>query len=177
MSDPSQETHQAQEPEIGESAEAPGFQAPTESSEADEDDFEVVTREHLFEDPVAIRRILLRPRLYEGEDVGQLVAIRPVGDDRTYLGIHMGMFAHELYCVHERADSELVVTNAVNPAIFVPDLGRVVWGYESWWGTIDSEDQLRQITDEDIQNVWYVKLLRGLLAEKDAEETMTDGQE
>lgn len=44
-----------------------------------------------------------------------------------------------------------------NPAIFVPDLNRVVWGMESWWGPIESKEKLHQITDEDISNVWYVK--------------------
>jgi hypothetical protein len=49
-----------------------------------------------------------------------------------------------------------------NPAIWVPDLKRIVFGMESWWGVIDNPDDLKQITDADIQNVWYVKALQGL---------------
>lgn len=44
--------------------------------------------------------------------------------------------------------------------IFVPDLMKVVLGVESWWDTIDKPEDLKQITDVDIQNVWYVKALK-----------------
>jgi hypothetical protein len=43
---------------------------------------------------------------------------------------------------------------------YVPDLDRVVWGYESWWGVIKGPEELKEITDEDIQNVWYVKAMK-----------------
>ena len=48
----------------------------------------------------------------------------------------------------------------------MPDLKRLVMGYESWWGIIESEEQLRQITNFDIENIWYVKALKALSDEK-----------
>lgn len=51
-----------------------------------------------------------------------------------------------------------------NPAIFVPDLGRVVFGCESWWSPIKSADDLRKITNQDIDNVWYVRVLKEVSA-------------
>jgi hypothetical protein len=47
-----------------------------------------------------------------------------------------------------------------NPAIFVFDLKKIVYGAESWWGMVESEDDLRDITDSTIDNVWYVKAMK-----------------
>ena len=63
----------------------------------------------------------------------------------------------------------LQVSSHNNPAIFVPELKRIVWGMESWWGAVKSEDELKEITDEDIDNVWYVKLLKSQMEGKDNE--------
>ena len=49
-----------------------------------------------------------------------------------------------------------------NPAIWVPDLKKIVFGMESWWGVLRSRTISKQITDADIQNVWYVKALQAL---------------
>ena len=91
------------------------------------------------------------------------VAIRPCGDNpdnKTYLGILLGecsMMAIGMYNIEKQ---EILVKDRLNPMIFVPDLMKVVLGVESWWGTIDKPEDLKQITDQDIQNVWYVKALR-----------------
>ncbi len=55
-----------------------------------------------------------------------------------------------------------------NPAIFVFDLKKVIYGYESWWGEIKSEEDFRKITDLDINNLWYVKALKELLKKEEA---------
>jgi hypothetical protein len=48
-----------------------------------------------------------------------------------------------------------------NPAIFVPELNDIVYGAASWWGEIEDEDELNDlITDDTIESVWYVKLLK-----------------
>jgi len=57
-----------------------------------------------------------------------------------------------------------------NPAMWVPDLNRVVMGWESWWGEIKSEEDLRQISDADIENVWYVKAIKALTEKKESGE-------
>ena len=44
--------------------------------------------------------------------------------------------------------------------IFVPELNEVVWGCGSFWQKIRSKEQLKNITDGDINNVWYVKALK-----------------
>jgi hypothetical protein len=53
-----------------------------------------------------------------------------------------------------------------NPAIVVPELGKVVMGCESWWGKINTQEDLEQISDEDIRKNWYVKLLLDMVEKK-----------
>jgi hypothetical protein len=94
-----------------------------------------------------------------------LVAIRPCDKElngKTFLGIYVGDIAHDVSAYRCNESGVLTVGFGMhNPAIWVPELERIVWGCESWWGKIESEEQLRQITDEDIGNIWYVKMLSG----------------
>ena len=55
-----------------------------------------------------------------------------------------------------------------NPAIFVPRLKKVIYGMESWWGEIESVEELKAITNEDINNVWYVKLMKEMMGKEEA---------
>lgn len=93
---------------------------------------------------------------------GSLVKVRPCGDKygkKTYLGFLIGEVA--LGSSWSVSDGKIQLEFAGhNPAIFVPELGEIIYGAESWWGVIKSEDELKEITDSDIDNVWYVKLLK-----------------
>ena len=86
---------------------------------------------------------------------GTFVSVRPCGDEfdeKTYLGIFVGDVAiGKTLSLH-------------NPCIWVPDLDQYIFGCESWWGVISNEDELRKITDADIENVWYVRALKALSA-------------
>jgi hypothetical protein len=98
-----------------------------------------------------------------GAKAGAWVAVRPVGEEKTYLGVMLGDYRPpSLAFNHETG--EIRVTKRVfgNPAMWVPDLDRVVMGWGSWWGEIRTPDDLRQITNADIENVWYVKALKAL---------------
>lgn len=97
---------------------------------------------------------------------GSWVAVRVAGQPATYLGILLGRLPAEgmaTYHVEKKALKLLVVRN---PAMYVPDLKRVVWGMESWWRPIRKPEELKQITDKDIENVWYVRALKELEAAK-----------
>jgi hypothetical protein len=94
---------------------------------------------------------------------GTLVKIRPCKEEygnKTYLGIYLGEADLGLHVLLDNQTRMLNLVRHYNPAIFVPALKKVIYGCESWWGIIQSEEELKEITDEDIQNVWYVKLLR-----------------
>ncbi|MFH0903614.1 MAG: hypothetical protein V1854_00290 [Methanobacteriota archaeon] len=103
------------------------------------------------------------------------VAVRPVGENpenKTYLGILLGECSIMARSVYNIEKQEIFVKDRLNPMIFVPDLMKVVLGVESWWDTIDKPEDLKQITDVDIQNVWYVKALREMTQdEKNIPET------
>lgn len=97
---------------------------------------------------------------------GTWVAVRPCAKEhegRTFLGILIGRFA---LCAVGRYDREAEILHLSyshhNPTIYVPDLGKVVFGIESWWSEIKGPEDLRQITNADIENVWYVRVLRDL---------------
>lgn len=102
--------------------------------------------------------------------VGMYVAVRSCkkthDNKKTYLGILIGWVpihsGVEFHAEEGKKDTgKLIFTNSgSNPAMFIPDLNEVVLGCESFWGPIDSPEHLKEITDDDIQNVWYVKAMK-----------------
>ncbi|MHC4647570.1 MAG: hypothetical protein ACYTBJ_18980 [Planctomycetota bacterium] len=101
-------------------------------------------------------------------ETGSYVSIRPCAKEhegKTFLGILLGDLPVGFVVVYRPSTKKLTVVGKDNPAIFVPDLGKIVFGCESWWGPIKSPEQLREITKEDINNVWYVQALKALTRE------------
>jgi hypothetical protein len=98
--------------------------------------------------------------------VGTFVAIRSCKEghgDKTYLGILVGWVPIHASASFDKATKRLTFMNTgENPAIYVFDLRQVILGCESWWGPIKDEAHLKQITNDDISNVWYVKALKAL---------------
>lgn len=135
---------------------------------------------HDLEKPLTITKFVThrtpawRSRLLFGGQCGDMVAIRPCAkqfEDRTYLGILLGEIA-QIVKIGSRQD-ELHYDMAMhNPAILIPELNEVIFGNASWWGLISSPDQMRDITNDDISNVWYVKALEQI--EKFAAEDAAD---
>ena len=107
---------------------------------------------------------------------GRFVSVRPVKsidpDEKTYLGLYIGDINFSWTASHNKETGVLTIDRGDygNPAIYVFDLKRVVMGYESWWGVIRSEDQLEQITNADINDIWYVKALKAISERADEEE-------
>ncbi len=118
------------------------------------------------------------PRLREpvfGKDrKGKFVAVRRTGEEherKTLLGLYIGDLCAPQVSI-EGGDTLVVGEGGFlsgNPAIYVPSLGQIVYGFESWWSVIESEDQLRDITDHDIDSAWYVRALRAMTSEKPEE--------
>lgn len=100
---------------------------------------------------------------YRGSQVGKLAMIRPCGEEyegKTYLGLYLGELPIEHHVSHNPDTKELNISFLNNPAIFVFDLNKIVYGMESWWRIIDNELDFKEITDFDINNIWYVKALK-----------------
>ena len=128
------------------------------------DDFDSCWLEY----PIAVTEVKCsHPRYNEGlgHQVGQLVKIRPCKEEygnKTYLGFYLGDLP---LSVHQSFNSEshiLTISTHNNPAIFVPQLNKIIFGCESWWQEIANADELNDITDECINNQWYVKALKSL---------------
>ena len=103
-----------------------------------------------------------------GHECGALVKIRPCADEyegRTYLGIYLGDLPMGISSSYNEETQVLTNRAFSNPAIFVPALKKIIFGAESWWGEIQSEKDLKDITDEDINSQWYVQLLKHLSKE------------
>lgn len=99
-----------------------------------------------------------------GSDTGSFVRIAPCGDEyggKTYLGIYIGDVGLGSN-ISIDDDSVVCSWSSFNPGILIPELNKIVYGCESWWGHIESESDLEQITDLDIENIWYVKALKQL---------------
>lgn len=98
-----------------------------------------------------------------GGKCGDLVKVRPCAKEyknKTYLGILLGDLPYGPVVTYNKENGELKVTSYGNPAILVPAVGKIIWGCESWWGHIEKEEDLKDITDKDINNTWYVKAIR-----------------
>ena len=63
---------------------------------------------------------------------------------------------------YKESTGQLINSTMNNPAIFVPELKKIIYGCESWWKTIRSVDEFSKISNEDINNTWYVKLLQSM---------------
>lgn len=120
-----------------------------------------------IEYPITVNKIETEPVKFDSWEykTGTLVAVRPCDEEyegKTFLGFFLGDLP---VCIWPSFNSETGVIHCntlKNPAMFVPELGKIIWGAGSWWSEIKSEDDLKQITDEDIENTWYVKLARQL---------------
>lgn len=88
---------------------------------------------------------------HPGVRCGTIVSVRPCSDNpenKTFTGILIGDVATSISVMPEHNGVTEIAFSLFNPAILVPALGRIVFGYESWW-RVDKTAQ--PITDENIQ--------------------------
>lgn len=111
------------------------------------------------------QQFALKPETEKNRNVGGFVRVRPCGEkyeNKTYLGIFLGDFPVGHMTSYNPDTKEMQIFLKRNPAMFVPDLNEIIWGMGSWWSDIENPEDLDQITDKDISNVWYVKALQTL---------------
>lgn len=100
-----------------------------------------------------------------GHTCGALCEVRPCGEEyqgKTYLGIYLGDLPIGISSSYDDNTGVLCNHTMNNPAIFVPELRKIVYGMESWWREIKSLEEFKGISKEEIENTWYVKLLKGM---------------
>lgn len=119
-----------------------------------------------LEEEVTVKSVEKRGTFYKKSGMlssatpGSFVAVRLASEDKTYLGIFLGDFAIDVIPVYRDKSKKIQITPRTNPAMFVPELQKVVFGCESWWSEIKSVEKFKEIADEDIENQWYVKALQ-----------------
>lgn len=100
-----------------------------------------------------------------GHECGELCEITPCGEEyegKSYIGIYLGDLPIAIMSAYNRKSGILENRTMSNPAIFVPELKKIIYGCESWWRVIKSLEDFKGISKEDIENTWYVKLLKGM---------------
>jgi hypothetical protein len=96
---------------------------------------------------------------------GGFVKVRPCGEEyenKTYLGLFLGDLPVSPYVSYDSKNEELDIKMMCNPAMYIFDLNKIIYGYESWWSRIENENDLNDITDADIKDLWYIKALKTL---------------
>lgn len=118
---------------------------------------------HFMEFPMTVEEIVLHRTDTSKHEVTP-VAVRLAGDndDKTYLGFLLDSVTSDFSMSYNRATKQLNAFVYNTPTIFVPELNRVVYGNESWWRRLKSENDLKDITDADINGQWYVAALRAM---------------
>lgn len=101
--------------------------------------------------------------VYSLHKVGRLCEISPCGEEykgKSFLGIYLGDLPISIMSSYSRDTGILKNSAMTNPAIFVPELKKIIYGCSSWWRVIDKVDDFKGITKEEIENTWYVQLLK-----------------
>ena len=102
-----------------------------------------------------------------------LCRVRPCDDEKTYLGLYLGEFPCFPSVSFNEETGMLKFDAACNPCIYVPELKKVVWGCGSWWSRIESEEDLKDVTDEVIDGQFYVQMLKALAKREEADNDVT----
>ena len=102
-----------------------------------------------------------------GGKCGDMVVVRPCAEEfenKTFLGVLLGEIALSVGASFNKENGELKIGRYMhNPAILIPERNAIVYGCGSWWKRITRKEQLKKITDEDINNVWYLKALNQIV--------------
>lgn len=119
-------------------------------------------RSKYIEYPIEVASI----ELAEGFDlykksIGRIVRIKPCfeeTEEKEYLGIFLGELFSCNAVSYKRKEKHLTVTPVLNPAIYVPELKQIVYGYESWWSFIENKDEIYSISKDDGLSHFFMDL-------------------
>lgn len=118
-----------------------------------------------IEYPIVVNAIEQKPIDYSDilykSYVGKPVAVRLCNNDKTYLGLFLGELPSSS-TISLNKENVLTVNHMMNPAMFVPELNKIVFGYESWWKILENEKNFKEISDTDIENIWYIRALKSV---------------
>jgi hypothetical protein len=126
------------------------------------DQFESVYIEY----PIEVSRIICDKKpVCRSSNIGKFVSIMPCVkgcEVKSYLGLYLGDLPIGTNISYNPETKELITSFDTNPGIFVFALNKIVYGCESWWSVIESEDDFKDITQDAINEQWYMKVLNSL---------------
>ena len=120
-----------------------------------------------IEYPITVSKIENKEVSFDGlgHECGALVKIRPCAEEyqnKTFIGIYLGDLPMGISSSYNEETQILTNRAFSNPAIFVPELKKIIFGAESWWGEIKPGEDVSDLTDADINNQWYVRMLKDI---------------
>lgn len=118
--------------------------------------------------PITVNKLDLQEYEYNQsrahcDDIGKLCIIRLCEDeykDKTFVGIFLGDLPMAPYIKYNEETHILKFNSMTHPAIFVPELKKIIFGAESWWSIINDESDFKDISDETINSQWYMFMLK-----------------
>ncbi len=123
-----------------------------------------------IEYPISIYGITFTGKLYHArgrDQPGRLVKVRPCApefEDKTFLGIYLGDYAQSVGCSRNWKTGVLEVYLVDhNPMMWIPSRGCLVYGHSSFWGRIETVEQLTAISNETIDGLFYVQAMKALM--------------
>lgn len=148
---------------------------------SDKYDFEMVSNEtceqcdlyksKYIQYPLTISSLDLRPIETDTSDnIGKPVRIQPCADEynnKTFLGIYLGRLPKYLTANFSEPTETLTCMTVSNPAIYVPELHKIIYGIESFWQIIKSPEDLKDITSAEIENQWYIAMLKDMIPKEE----------
>lgn len=122
-----------------------------------------------LEYPIPIYGVTFTGKLYHARGrntPGTLAKVRPCEpefENKTFLGIYLGDYAQSVGCSRNSTTGVLqVYLEGHNPMIWIPSRQRLVYGRNSFWGRIETVEQLTEISNETIDGLFYVQALKAL---------------
>lgn len=108
-----------------------------------------------IECPITVQKIVNKKinTKETSDNCGCLCEVRPCGEEyqgKSFVGVYLGRLPIAIYTSFNKKTGVLENSTMNNPAFFVPELRKIVYGYESWWRHIRSKEDLKNITEKDI---------------------------
>lgn len=105
-----------------------------------------------------------------GHTCGEIVEIRPCAEEynnKSFIGIYIGDLPMMISSSYNKATKAITTQAIPNPAIFVPELKKIIFGAESFWRKLDSIEDFKGISDTDINNTWYMQLMKNMMSDRE----------
>lgn len=118
-----------------------------------------------IEFPLSVNKIKNEPITVTGikQEIGCLCKINPCAEEycgKTYIGIYIGDLPIAIYNSFNKETGVLSNKTMNNPAIYVPEFKKIIYGCESWWQEITSIEELERDSERNINDTWYLQFLK-----------------